>query len=250
MARSPRPDPLAELRQQIAQFDAPRRAGGALPFGLAALDDRLADRGLAVGGLHDIAPARPILTEEAAATLFLAGIAARAAPAPVLWVVTRFDLYAPGLEQAGLTPDRLLFAEARDDRELLAVMEDALHHGGLAAVIGEARRVDMTASRRLQLAAADSQVPALLLRRWRKRENCPLAEPSAATTRWRIGCAPSVALGVPGVGRPRWSIELARQRGGNPFTLILEGCDAQGRLGLPAAAADRAVAADDHAQAA
>lgn len=250
MANSHRPDPIADLRRQIAQFDAPRRAGGALPFGLDALDERLADQGLALGGLHEIAPAQPALAEETAATLFMAGIAARASSAPVLWVVTRFDLYAPGLEQAGLAPDRLLFAEARDDRELLAVMEDALHHGGLATVIGETRRADMTASRRLQLAAADSQIPALLLRRWRKRDTCPLAEPSAGTTRWRIGCAPSAALGVPGVGRSRWSVELARQRGGNPFTLILEGCDAQGRLGLPAAAADRAVGADDRAQAA
>jgi hypothetical protein len=30
-------------------------------------------------------------------------------------VVTRFDLYAPGLEQAGLPPGRLLFGEVRDD---------------------------------------------------------------------------------------------------------------------------------------
>lgn len=37
---------------------------------------------------------------------------------------TRFDLYAPGLEQVGLGPDRVLFVEARDDKEVLAVMED------------------------------------------------------------------------------------------------------------------------------
>lgn len=244
------PAAIVDLRRQIAALDAPRRAGGAVPFGLEAIDGRLADRGLAAGGLHEVAAAAPALAEQAAATLFVAGLAARMSPRPVLWAVTRFDLYAPGLEQAGLDPDRLLFAETRDDRELLAVMEDALGHGGLGAVVGEPRRIDMTASRRLQLAAAEAGIPALVLRQWRKRDMCPLAEPSAATTRWRIGCAASAPLGVPGVGRPRWSVELVRQRGGHPFTFVLEGCDAQGRLGVPAAAGDRAAGAERHARAA
>jgi protein ImuA len=108
----------------------------------------------------------------------------------------------------------------------------------------------MTAARRLQLAAADGRTPALLLRRWKKLGTCPLAEPSSAMTRWRIGCAPSAMLGIPGVGRPRWTIELVRQRNGNPFSLILEGCDAKGCLGLPAPVADRAAGAGNHAHAA
>ena len=244
-------DPIAELRQRVAALDAPARAGGVVAFGIEEVDRRLADNGLAIGGLHEVAAAAPDLAEDAATTLFLAGIAARAAPkAPVLWVLTRFDLYAPSLEQAGLPPDRLVFVQARDDRELLAVMEDALRHGGLSAVVGEARRIDMTATRRLQLAAADGKTPALLLRRWRKLGSCPLNEPSAATTRWRVGCSPSAPLGIPGVGRSRWTVELVRQRNGNPFTLVLEGCDAQGRLGLPAPSADRAAGAGNHARAA
>jgi len=250
MYQMPNPLLIEELRQQATQFHRPICARGTLPFGIEPLDRRLAGNGLAMGGLHEIAPSAQALAEEAAATLFAAGIAARASSAPVLWALGRSDLYAPGLEQAGLPPERLLFAQARDDRELMAVMEDALRHGGLAAVIGEARRLDMTSSRRLQLAAADGQTPALLLRRWRKGDLCPLNDPSAATTRWRIGCAPSAPLGVPGVGRLRWAVELVRQRNGNPFSIILEGCDAQGRLAVPAAAADRAAGAEPHTTAA
>ncbi len=251
MLHDVRSEPLDLLRRRIAALDAPTRASGSLPFGIAAVDVRLADKGLALGALHEVAPAAPTLAADAATTLFLAGIVARAAPeAPVLWVLTRFDLYAPGIEQAGLPPDRLLFAQARDDKEVLGVMEDGLRHGGLAAVVGETRRVDMTASRRLQLAAGEGRTPALLLRRWRKLGACPLTAPSAASTRWRIGCAPSAPLGIPGVGRARWTVELVRQRNGNPFTFILEGCDAEGRLGLPAPAGDRAAGADDHVRAA
>ncbi|MBA2921052.1 protein ImuA [Sphingomonas sp. MAH-20] len=234
---------LESLRAQVARVAAVTRTADALPFGLAALDERLQDHGLSRGALHDLAPAAPCLADDAATTLFTAGVVARLAQqgGSVLWAVSRFDLYGPGLEQAGLAPDRVIFVEARDDTMVLAAMEDALRHGTLAAVVGEVRRAGMTATRRLQLAAAETGTPALLFRRWRKAGQCPLAEPSAAVTRWRVGCAPSLP-GAAGLTRARWSVELARQRGGDPFSIIVEACDAQGRLALPAAAVDRAAA--------
>src|SRR3546814_13374279 len=70
--------------------------------------------------------------------------------------------------QAGLPPDRVLYAEARSDEEVLAVMEEGLRHGGLAAVVGEVARVSMTSTRRLQLAAEEGGTTALMLKRWRK----------------------------------------------------------------------------------
>jgi protein ImuA len=73
-----------------------------------------------------------------------------------------------------------------------------------------------------------------MLKRWRKPDADPLAETSAAVTRWRIAPAPSSPLPVEGIGRPRWHVTLARQRGGEPFELLMEGTDAQGRLALPA----------------
>ncbi|GGB40070.1 hypothetical protein GCM10011380_31900 [Sphingomonas metalli] len=236
----------AEALLRESGGDSRAGAAGVLPFGIAAVDDRLAAGGLALDGLHEVSPATPTLSDDAAATLFAVGIAARAAAAQgrrVLWALTRFDLYAPGLEQAGLDPATLLFVEAREDKDVLAVMEDGLRHGGLAAVVGEVKRADMVATRRLQLAAMTGGIPALLSRRWRKAGVCPLGELSAAMTRWRIVCAPSARLPAQGVGRPRWTVELARQRGGPGFTLELEACDATGRLALPAAPRDRAVAA-------
>jgi protein ImuA len=216
-----------------------------LPFGIDEVDGRLSDGRLTLGGLHEVSAATPTLTDDAAATLFAIGIAARAAAASgrrVLWAVTRFDLYVPRLEQAGLDPATLLFVETREDKDVLAVMEDGLRHGSLAAVVGEVKRADMVATRRLQLAAATGGTPALLSRRWRRQGVSPLTDLSAATTRWRIACAPSERLAAPGVGRGRWTVELARQRGGPGFTLELEACDDTGRLALPAASRDRATA--------
>ena len=236
---------LAALRSQVRAIEG--RAAGArpvLPFGLDALDRRLADGGLAAAALHEAAPAGPALGDEAAATLFLAAIAARLAAArgegtTVLWALARRDLFAPGLAQAGLGPERLICAECRRDEEVLAVIEEGLRHGGLAAVVGETGALRAAAARRLQLAAEEKGTAALLLRRWRRAGADPLASPSPAVTRWRIGAAPSAPLAVPGVGRARWRVELVRQRGGGPCEWILEAPDAEARLALPARSADR-----------
>jgi protein ImuA len=51
----------------------------------------------------------------AAAALFAAGIAARLR-GQVLWRLTRQDLFAPALAQAGLMPDRVIYVEAGDEK--------------------------------------------------------------------------------------------------------------------------------------
>jgi protein ImuA len=229
---APFAEKLAALRAEVRAIESAGRAGGeCLPFGIDSLDSRLAGGGLAVGALHEAAAERPGLPDEAAATLFLASIAARR-PGPVLWALARRDLFAPGLAQAGLAPNRLLYAECGRDEEVLAVMEEGLRHGGLGAVVGEAFRLPMAAARRLQLAAEESGTMALMLKRRRRPGEDPLAVPSAALTRWRIAAAPSSPLPVAGVGRPRWRLTLARQRGGEPFHCLLESPDAEGRLAL------------------
>jgi protein ImuA len=238
----PRAAPIAALLAELAQARAAR--GPTLPFGVEALDRRLADGGLDGGALHEIAAASATLNDDAATTLFAAGIAARFASQPgftVFWALTKFDLYAPGLEQVGLGPEQVLYAQGTSDSTVLAMAEDALRDGSLACVIAEIKSADQTATRRLQLAASDGKTPMLLYRR--HRERCPLGGLSSAMTRWRIGCLPSARLPHPGVGRARWSVELVRQRNGNPFSLELDACDDQGRLALPPAVAHRALTA-------
>ncbi|WP_298089083.1 protein ImuA [uncultured Sphingomonas sp.] len=240
----PDADQLAALRAQLAQAQSQR--GPVLAFGLEAVDSKVAGGGLDGAGLHEIAAATASLNDDAAATLFAAGIAARFASQPgftVLWALSRYDLYAPGLDQVGLGPERIFHAEAGKDAEVLALAEDALRFGSLACVVAEVKLADQTATRRLQLAASDGGTPMLLYRRHRSCDRCPLGQPSSAMTRWRIGCVSSARLPYPGVGRPRWSVELVRQRNGNPFSLELDACDDQGRLALPAPARHRAAAA-------
>lgn len=239
----PTPSVIADLRATLRAIEGDGHARReVLPFGVGALDSLLANTGLRLDALHEIAAASPDPGDDASATLFMAAIAARAW-GPVLWVVQRRDLFAPGLYQAGLAPERVIHAEAADDAELLALMEEGLRHRGLGAVIGEVKRAATAATRRLQLAAEGGRTIALLMKRHTREAVDPFAMPSAAVTRWRIASAPSAPLPVAGIGRARWHLSLVRQRGGDPFELLVEACDETGRLALPAALVDRPRAA-------
>lgn len=244
-ASSSRFERLSALRAEVQAIESAgcTEKSGGLAFGVDDIDRQLTGGGLALTALHEIAGDSADASDDAAATLFIAGLAARAVMArpggTVLWALARRDLFAPGLAQAGLTPDRLIHAEAPRDEDVLAVMEEGLRHGGLAAVVGEVGRAAMACARRLQLAAEEGGTMALMLRRWRKPGADPLAVPSVAATRWRIACVPSAPLAFPGLGRARWRVALVRQRGGPPHEWMLEAFDAEARLALAARSGDR-----------
>jgi protein ImuA len=235
-----------QLRERIQRLEAGGARGhGGLPFGVATMDRVLPGGGLALGSLHEVAGGGNGAIHGAAAALFAAGIAARSR-GQILWCVTRPDLFAPALAQAGLPPDRVIYVEAGDDKSVLACFEEGLRHGGLGAVVAEVARLSMTASRRLQLAAESSGAIGIAIRRWRRQtEAADFGQPTAAVTRWRVTALPSSPLTVPGIGRPRWHIELIRCRAGDSADFVVEACDAQGRLAVPADLADRSAATAD-----
>ncbi|HVB18634.1 MAG TPA: damage-inducible protein, partial [Stellaceae bacterium] len=157
----------------------------------------------------------------------------------------RPDLYGPGLFAHGLDPARLVLVRAPHDDERLWAIEEGLRVPGLAAVVGEIGHLPMIAGRRLQLAAERSGVTALLLRRWRTAGEAAAerARPSAALTRWRVAALPSIDIAnEPGLGRPRWRIELLRVRGGMPAVWDGEVADATGHVSVSAGLADRPAA--------
>ncbi len=241
------PSKLNALRTRIARLE--RRPStlrtSVLRFGVPAIDAHLPGGGLLRGALHEVAGAGLDAEHAATAALLLAGLLGQQRGGPVLWAVARPDLFAPGLAAAGLHPDRVVFAEA--GRDVALVMEEALRHSGLAAVVGEVGKLSLTTSRRLQLAAEGSGVIAFALRRMRLASDPALAEPNAAVTRWRVAPLPSPpplphAPHVPGLARARWRLDLVRCRGGAPATWTVEAPDAQGHLTLAADLCHRPVA--------
>jgi protein ImuA len=220
-----RPDPyaLTDLRRHLAEASlravpAARDSAesGQVSFGAPALDGALGG-GIARAALHEVyAPATADLV---AATGFAVGLAIRAAgPRPILWV--RQDvvdaetgrLHPPGLIELGLDPGRVLLVRARDAEGVLRAGSEAARCSALGAVLiepwGEPRRLDLTASRRLSLAAEGSGATTLLLRA------AVAPQPSAAATRWQVAALPSRALEANAPGDPAFSLKLLRHRGG------------------------------------
>jgi protein ImuA len=219
-----------------------RPAGAVLPFSVPAVDDHLPGGGLMLGHLHEVIEDGRAGEHAGLAALFTAGLLARIS-GPVLWCLRGRDLFAPGLARIGLHPDRVIYCETWNDRDVLPAMEEGLRCKGLAGVVGEVTRLSLTASRRLQLGAGDTGVTAFVIRRWRTAvERSLAAESTAAATRWRISPSPSPPSGFEGLPRQQWQVELMRARGGEPRSWILEACDAEGCLALPAAVADRPAA--------
>lgn len=227
------PGLIDDLRQQIAKLEGGfAKKAECLPFGVAEIDGRLPGGGLAFGALHEFAGGGAGTVDGAAAALMVAGIAART-KGKILWCLSRPDLFAPSISQAGLHPDRVIYVEADREEDVLASFEEGLGFGGLGAVVGEIVRLPMTASRRLQLAAEKSGTMGLALRRWRRQaEANDYGQPTASVTRWRISQLPSEDLPVAGVGRPRWLAELMRSRAGECAEFCVGACDAKGRITL------------------
>ena len=147
---------------------------------------RLPGGGPALGALHEVPGGGNGAIDGAAAALFAAGIAARP-KRPVLWCVIRQDLFAPAISRAGLAPDRVVYAEAEDEKAVLACCEEGLRHGGLGSVVAEIGRLTMTNSRRLQLAAESAGTLGTALRRWRRQSDAVnFGRPTAAATSWRV----------------------------------------------------------------
>lgn len=222
---------ISDLQDKIDKL-----AGGAvkhraaLPFGVPDIDQRLPGGGLAYGALHEIAGGGADAVSGAVSALFAAAVAARS-PGKILWCMTRTDLFAPGLTQVGLKPDRVYFCEAGDETALQDTAEEALRHGGLSVVVAELARLPMVVSRRLQLAAEKTGTMGLVIRRWRRpSEATDYGQPTASVTRWRVSALPSEPLPVPGVGRARWLVELMRVRASESFDIEVNAPDQRGRM--------------------
>ncbi|MGU3494747.1 ImuA family protein [Xanthobacteraceae bacterium A53D] len=212
---------LRALRQEVAglerwQVDGPRK----VPLGHADADAALGG-GLEAGRLHEVFAATPADASAASGvTAMLAGRLAGQSGGSLIWLrqekVGRLGgvLQARGLLEIGIDPARLVLGILPDPPALLAAAGEAVRCAGVGAVVLELwrmpRALDLTATRRLALAAEGMRAAVLLLRVEAE------ALPSAAQTRWAVRAAPSAPLEAGAPGHPAFTLELMRQRSGPP----------------------------------
>ncbi|MGB8273800.1 MAG: hypothetical protein WCF16_00850 [Alphaproteobacteria bacterium] len=263
---------LEELRARVAALERGggkdgERGGGRPPGGLSgagvraaallgveAIDSALPG-GLLLGSMHEIAG------EGGAATGFTAALLVRLARfagggAPVLWCLSRPELYGPGLAALGVDPARLIVAYARSRTDLLWAMEEGLRCPALAAAVAEAGNVGVKESRRLQLAAEAGGVTGFLLREGGnpgtgRSAGRSVGRSVSAATAWRVAPAPQGEeqgeeqaedqAEEPARASPtaRWRLELVRCRGGASGSWIVDWNDETGDFTLAAALPDR-----------
>jgi protein ImuA len=183
--------------------------------------------GLQHGVLHEVLAT---IGHEAAATGFVAGLASRVvADKYLLWVRQDFsaqefgELSPTGLLELGLNPARMILLCAANANDGLRAANDALSCAALGAVVieipGSPKTLDLVASRRLTLAAAQKSVTAFVLRL--------SAQPDASTaeTRWLVRSAASQTQNEDW-GYPTFEVSLVRNRHGKTGHWFMEwNCD-------------------------
>ncbi len=139
----------------------------------------------------------------------------------------------------GLSPDdrhvllrQSIFIDPPDDMSRLWAIDLAARCPAAAAVVADGSRLDMAATRRLQLAAESGSALVLCARPPEEIDHL-----SAATTRWMVRCAPSADKNP---RTPRWNVELVRCRAMRPGSQwTVEWKSAQGGVVVHAVLADR-----------
>ena len=211
---------IDRLQKDILQWEGYRQppANSGNLVGLGSVEEAFPNGVFPVGSVHELVCANA--GHVAASQGFIGGILSilMRDGGACLWVGLSQSVFAPALSSFGIEPHRIIFLNLLRDKEVLWVMEEALKCKGLAAVIGEVSSLDFKKSRRLQLAVEQSQVTGFILRNSSKKLGS-----TACAARWQIKPLPSLTTdGLPGVGPPRWQVELLKVRNGLPGKWIME----------------------------
>jgi len=135
-----------------------------------------------------------------------------------IWISSSRTLFPASLKRFGIQPDKIIFIDLKNESDLLYATEESLKCQRIAVVIAELKHIAFKESRRLQLAAEQSRVTGFLIRHQPKILNT-----IACVSRWRIRSLPSELVdGMPGVGFPRWNVELLKVRNGKPGSWKIE----------------------------
>jgi protein ImuA len=171
-----------------------------------------------LGAIHEFCC---LLNQEVAATSgFIAGLlsAFMQNGNAIIWVSSCRTLFPPAFIYFGIKPENIIFIDLKKEKDVLWAIEEALKCEALAAVVGEVPELSFTASRRLQLAVEQSRVTGFVIRRGPRKLNT-----TASIARWKITSLPGeMEDSMPGVGLPRWKVELLKVRNGKPGSWEIE----------------------------
>ncbi len=216
-------DIIKQLQKVIISMQGGAMSGNSqrLITGLGPIEQAFPNRSFPTGAIHELISHT---REDAAPTNgFIAGLLSplMRKDGICLWVSNKRTIFPPALKLMGIEPDKVIFIDLTKPKDVLWVIEEGLKCNAVAAVVGELQELSFTESRRLQLAVEESRVTGFIHRHQPRSENAV-----ACVARWKITSLPGITTGgLPGVGHPRWNIQLAKARNGKPGMWQVEWAD-------------------------
>jgi protein ImuA len=213
-------DLIHELQNQVLSLQRAKKPLGDQPvkIGIPSMERAFPNQVFPIGAVHEFISKEP---EDATATNgFIAGLASKLMQQNriCIWISTKRAIFPPALKLFGIEPEQIVFIDLSRQKDALWAIEEALKCEALAAVVGELRELSFTESRRMQLAVEKSNVTGFIHRINPRTENIV-----ACVTRWKITTMASVVDDeMPGVGFPRWNVELLKVRNGKPGVWQIE----------------------------
>lgn len=214
---------IAQLQREILSLGGIRHASNdvARDQGLQFMQDHFPQRTFPLGAIHEFLSSSP---EDISSTSgFIAGLISTVMPGNgvLAWISRRGSIFPPSLALYNLDPSKTIFIHPGNEKELLWVMEEVLKCDSVRAVVAELEDVIFTNSRRFQLAVEKSRVTGFIINKKAGKQNN-----NACFSRWRVNSLPSyLPSGLPGVGPPRWTVELQKIRNGKPGSWQVEWVD-------------------------
>ena len=211
---------FTQLQNEIFSFQRFKKplSGDVLDVGLQVIKNAFPGAEFPLASIHEFLC--ETIEDVAATNGFIAGItsAFMRKGGIAIWISPKRTIFPPALKSFGVSPEKIIFIDLHNEKEILWVIEEALKCDGLSAVIGETRSLSLIASRRLQLAVEKSLVTGFII-----RTNCHNINATACVARWRVKHLKTVSENhLPGVGFPRLNIELLKVRNGKPGVWQLE----------------------------
>ncbi len=210
---------IERLQRQILALEGfkPKADYSQQKIGLGIVEESFPNAVFPTGVIHEFLCGQPEQT--ASSIAFISGILAKLCTpkAIYVWIGKQHQFFPVGLKKFGIQPHQIIFINLTQQKDILWATEEALKCKSLSGVVAELDTINFAQSQRLQLTVEKSKVTGFILR---TQAESVSATPCAA--RWQINALSSDnPNGLPGVGFPKWQVDVLKIRNGNPTSCIV-----------------------------
>ncbi len=211
---------LQEVQRDILSLEGYKSlyADNTCSIGLKPIENAFPTKCFPVGSMHEFLSAS---IEDVSATHgFISALLSKLMHlgGACIWISASRTVFPSALKGFGIEPDQVIFVDLKKERDVLYAMDEALKCEKLISVVGEIKEISFKESRRFQLAVEQSRVTGFIIRNQSRMIN-----PIACIARWRVSSITSEPEdSMPGVGFPRWNVELLKVRNGKPGSWKIE----------------------------